>query len=91
MEAKINDFIQCEFNLKNVSDNSFKFLIFKSNKNINIIAFYYSTPAKFYCDDSKSFIILFDLNKKEKLKEYIFPYHIRNLEHYCLNNINSYS
>ena len=39
MEAKINDFIQCEFDFKNVSDNDFKFLIFKSSKNIDILAF----------------------------------------------------
>jgi len=40
-----------------------------------------------YADDSKHFIILFDLNKKEKIKEYKFPYHMRNIEHYLLNNI----
>ena len=49
--------------------------------------FYYSTPAKFYGDDSKHFIILFNLSKKEKIKDYKFPYHMRNIEHYCLNNI----
>ena len=87
MEEKINDFTHGEYDFKNISDNEFKFLIFKSKKNIDILVFYYSTPAKFYCDDSKSYIILFELSKKEKIKEYIFPYHIRNLEHYCLNNI----
>lgn len=87
MEEKINDFTHGEFDFKNFSNNTFKFLIFKSKKNIDILVFYYSTPAKLYGDDSKSYIILFELSKKEKIKEYIFPYHIRNLEHYCLNNI----
>ena len=87
MKETINDFTQCEYDFKNISNNYFKFLIFKSKENIDIIAFYYSTPAKLYADDSKSYIILFELNKKDKIKEYIFPYHIRNIEHYFLNKM----
>ena len=56
MKETINDFTQCEYDFKNISNNEFKFLIFKSKENIDVIAFYYSTPAKFYDDDSKSYI-----------------------------------
>ena len=87
MEEEMNDFTQSEFDFKNISDNRFKFLIFKSKKNMDMIAFYYSTPAKLYGDDSKSYIGLFEMSTKEKIKEYIFPYHIRNIEHYCLNDM----
>lgn len=79
------DFIEGNFEMKNPSKERFRFLIFKSVKNIDILVTFYSTPITSYYNNSITYISLFDMNTKGKIREYKSQ-SVRNLEHYCFNN-----
>ena len=85
MESQSIDFIEDEFEFKNPSKERFKFLLFKSAKGIDILVIMYSTPITDMYNNSVTFISLFDLKTKEKIREYKSQ-SVRNLEHYCFNN-----
>lgn len=86
MKAENIDFIQDNFYFKNPSKNDFKFIIFKSAKNIDILALYYTTPEYLGLKGAETFICLYDLKTKEKKIEYNSKGVVRKLEHYLLNN-----
>ena len=85
MESQSIDFIEDEFEFKNPSKERFRFLLFKSAKGIDILVIMYSTPITDMYNNSVTFISLFDLNTKEKIREYKSQ-SVRNLEHYCFKN-----
>ena len=79
------NFIQSEFDFKNPSEERFRFLLFKSVKNVDILIIMYSTAITTYYNNSITYISLFDLKTKNKIQEYKSQ-NVRNLEHYCFNN-----
>ena len=85
MDSQNIEFIQSEFDFKNPSNERFRFLIFKSSKNVDILVFIYSTAITTYYNNSITYISLFDLKTKNKIREYKSQ-SVRNLEHYCFNN-----
>ena len=85
MEAENIDFIETEFNFKNPSEHRFRFLLFKSAKNVDILVIIYSTPITDMYNNSITYISLYDLRTKEKIQEYKTQ-SLRNIEHYCFNN-----
>lgn len=85
MEFQSIYFIKDEFEFKNPSNERFSFLLFKSSKGIDILVIKYSTAITEMYNNSVTFISLFDLKTKEKIREYKSQ-SVRNLEHYCFNN-----
>ena len=85
MESKELNFIESEFEFNNTSKEDFNFLIFKSSKNVDILVFMYSTAITTYYNNSITYIILYDLKTKKKIREYKSQ-SVRSQEHYCFNN-----
>ena len=85
MESQSIYFSKEEFEFKNPSNERFSFLLFKSSKGIDILVIKYSTAITDIYNNSVTFISLFDLKTKEKIREYKSQ-SVRNLEHYCFNN-----
>ena len=85
MEAKELNFVESEFEFKNPSKNRFRFLLFKSVKNVDILVFMYSTPITTFYNNSITYITLYDLKTKQKIREYKSQ-SVRRLEHCCFNN-----
>ena len=73
------NFIQSEFDFKNPSEERFRFLLFKSVKNVDILIIMYSTAITTYYNNSITYISLFDLKTKNKIQEYKSQ-NVRNLE-----------
>ena len=74
-----------EFIFENPSEHRFRFLLFKSSKNVDILVLIYSTPITNMYNNSITYITLYNLKTKEKIKEYKSQ-SVRNLQHYCFNN-----
>ena len=85
MEVENINFIQSKFEFSNLSKHSFRFLLFKSLKNVDILVFIYSTPITGISNNSITYITLYELKTKKKIREYKTR-SLRNLEHYCINN-----